>query len=575
MLQAEDQNIEKLFEKSAYSIPDYQRGYSWKKEQVIDLIDDIQDAIDMESGFYFLSTVTICLEVDDDKVQEDGKKDGPEFVIDGQQRIITLSLIMHFLSSQLKGGETRSKLDQCLFIEDDALRVTLKNRDDKKVFEKVLLNKDVKTESKLNISLARKEIEEHSSFDNKEKCRKFAKFLLESVVIIKNTVLNEECACQIFESLNDRGVYLTAFDLIKNRLFLISDDKKETDKKLDGIQQNIKGALGNGRSLSANTRNYFRFYLQVHYESFIEDGNMYKKFKEFSEKGRKSDQSFSNNFLEELSSDQNRNAFLSVISKDLGYASIKQKIKKLERLDHLKHYFNNVHKLKICQPILFALFYHMNIKNLENTLKDLYCLITRTRLSGKRLSKHQDILASIAYEMYHNKNKKFSNLLKDKIEQDGLSKFTQQKFKSHLKGLPEIDLKLAKDLLFDICLLSLKSTMQTIQRLYRKSSLEHILPKEFIQKDYPGITSDEHKLYVNNLGNLTILETKDNSSNSNKSIEEKLKMFNSKKYANFPVVNDIKSYLETKKSWTIEIIRERRERLADQYVKLVKFSWEK
>ena len=79
-----------LFDKGAhYVIPLYQRAYAWEDEEIVQLIDDINDS----TGDYYIGSLVVA------KVK--GKEEVYE-VVDGQQRLTTLYLLLHYLAS--RGG---------------------------------------------------------------------------------------------------------------------------------------------------------------------------------------------------------------------------------------------------------------------------------------------------------------------------------------------------------------------------------------------------------------------------------------------------------------------------------------
>src|SRR5438552_15669442 len=64
-------------------VPPYQRPYSWTDEQITDLLRDLSDAIRDKDAEYFLGTVVLTK-----------NKEGSHFVIDGQQRLATVSIVI-------------------------------------------------------------------------------------------------------------------------------------------------------------------------------------------------------------------------------------------------------------------------------------------------------------------------------------------------------------------------------------------------------------------------------------------------------------------------------------------------
>ncbi len=72
-----------------FFIPDYQRGYRWEKDEVTQLLDDIEEFANNPKGFYCLQPLVVVQQNDDKTVWE---------VIDGQQRLTTLFLILYQLT---------------------------------------------------------------------------------------------------------------------------------------------------------------------------------------------------------------------------------------------------------------------------------------------------------------------------------------------------------------------------------------------------------------------------------------------------------------------------------------------
>lgn len=85
-------NIQEVFgtylgDNKFYNIPEYQRGYKWTEQQVNQLLDDIHgfDTGGDDDLFYCLQNITLV------------EKDGNFNVVDGQQRLITLTILLSFL----------------------------------------------------------------------------------------------------------------------------------------------------------------------------------------------------------------------------------------------------------------------------------------------------------------------------------------------------------------------------------------------------------------------------------------------------------------------------------------------
>ena len=82
-------------------IPDYQRPYKWTIKHVQQLLDDLLTHFRNQEQVYRIGTVVI-------------HKDGKNFdIVDGQQRLITLSLLLYYLNNKKKLKE-KSLLDETI-----------------------------------------------------------------------------------------------------------------------------------------------------------------------------------------------------------------------------------------------------------------------------------------------------------------------------------------------------------------------------------------------------------------------------------------------------------------------------
>ena len=91
-------NVRDLLGKNYY-IPNYQRGYRWGKDEVSKLLDDIWDfASHRKSKFYCLQPLIIL-----PQESSDAEETVRYEVLDGQQRLTTLNLIIHYINEHFRG----------------------------------------------------------------------------------------------------------------------------------------------------------------------------------------------------------------------------------------------------------------------------------------------------------------------------------------------------------------------------------------------------------------------------------------------------------------------------------------
>ena len=109
----ENLEFDKLFEPSnksvldffrqsgaGYYIPEYQRGYSWDKDNIYQLLTDISDGVDRlvtckstEQEIHFLGTIITVIDQSSKNKDPKGKPTRIDMIIDGQQRVITISVM--------------------------------------------------------------------------------------------------------------------------------------------------------------------------------------------------------------------------------------------------------------------------------------------------------------------------------------------------------------------------------------------------------------------------------------------------------------------------------------------------
>ena len=75
--------ISNVLKTKRFRVPAYQRSYAWEQEHVNDLLQDIHDAIRSKESEYFLGSIVVT-----------GPTDGKHDVVDGQQRLTTISLLV-------------------------------------------------------------------------------------------------------------------------------------------------------------------------------------------------------------------------------------------------------------------------------------------------------------------------------------------------------------------------------------------------------------------------------------------------------------------------------------------------
>lgn len=229
--------VSQLFDIEAsvvYAIPRYQREYTWNKSQWESLFDDVQE----NDPGYFLGSI-ICINQTTDTLAVQRLE-----VVDGQQRLTTLSLLFAALYQSLKLHEKDLDDDQRVELINLKRKLVLKKGGDQlRVIPQIQNNNQNDYGAVLSDVGVISRCDTPAYAGNRKIFRAFRYFetrigemvdgendrlasimaLLDKVsqaCLVKIEVASHADAYTLFESLNNRGMPLTAVDLIKNKLLV-------------------------------------------------------------------------------------------------------------------------------------------------------------------------------------------------------------------------------------------------------------------------------------------------------------------------------------------------------------------
>ena len=191
---------------NSYVIPDLQRKYVWRKEQVERML----EAVSNREGKYLGNIVVLP------------GKGGIDFLVDGQQRLVTISLLCKVLSEKAVGASLKRKLEQILF-RDGSPRISFSDNNLNSFYKDFILNNNpdhfLDSQKIINnsISYLRKSLI-LKNLSNDKKINIFFKKVvtLQFGVIRCNNIAD---IYNLFEGLNSTGVSLTSVEKTKNSIF--------------------------------------------------------------------------------------------------------------------------------------------------------------------------------------------------------------------------------------------------------------------------------------------------------------------------------------------------------------------
>lgn len=217
--------IAEVLEKKKYAIDYYQREYKWEAKQIAELVADLTtkflELYDVSHARrevakypgYFLGSIIIS------------HKNGQPFIVDGQQRLTTLTLFLTYLRRLQHGREVLVDVDQLIFSEKFGEKSFNLDVEDRRacmeaLFEDGEYEPPVDSAESVHTLVAR-----YGELDGlfpdelkDESLPYFIDWLKDRVQLVQITAYTDEDAYAIFETMNDRGLKLTPADMLKGYL---------------------------------------------------------------------------------------------------------------------------------------------------------------------------------------------------------------------------------------------------------------------------------------------------------------------------------------------------------------------
>ena len=239
---AKEYSLKEVLADKKYIVDYFQREYTWERLQIEQLVEDLTSAFfdDFKEGDTPISVANYNTYYMGSIVLSD-KKNGVSSIIDGQQRITSLTLLLIFLLHK-SNGTMKSQIDNLIYsdsfgqmsfnIQVQEREVCLKSLYDNGEYEPT----DSDDDSTKNMAARYNDIEDVFPMENFDDIRlkSFVYWLLEKVILVKITATSEDNAYTIFETMNNRGKSLTSSDMLKG--FILSkfhDDEQRRKVNID------------------------------------------------------------------------------------------------------------------------------------------------------------------------------------------------------------------------------------------------------------------------------------------------------------------------------------------------------
>lgn len=492
-MKAKDSRIINIFDKDnkqVYKIPVYQRRYSWEIDQVKRLLDDIERSSGNGKEHFTGSVIY--------------KKIGKDLIlIDGQQRLLTVSLILKTIS--LLDSEFKFNNEKIVACEED-------DKDYKAImtsdsFDEIYI--DDKLRLKENFSYIKERVE-----NNIDAIKDGVKRL----IVVKIMLENDEDPQEVFESINSLGLKLTPSDLIRNFLLMSLEYNKQKT-----LYNNLWRKMQYEIIGEDYVEEYVNNYIMFKTGEVLSKDNVYKTYVDFA--------NASNKCHEELIKELTYYAkfYNLFVRDDDNHRTIRLLMKEIRSMDQttpypfLLHVFddwkNNIIDEKTLEEIInlivvylvrrivvdnvpssslrvyFLKLYNNIFNNNENRTKEnyykaIYKYMTSSYSRRDKMPNEDEFIEKLkTYHLYS--NRKFGNYLLGVIEQGRHENISKER------------------IIVDEC------------------SIEHIMPQTLTEEWERDLGEDYeiiHDTYLHTIGNLSLSASRYNTSYSNRSFLEKKKM---------------------------------------------------
>lgn len=277
-IEAKSMIFSHLFHTGRFRVPWHQRRYDWKKEHVIELLRDIDEAIRENRRCYFLGAIML--------VQKERR-----FweINDGQQRMVTVSLICACLSRLFHAENEQIHENLALRVlfdldvnstarlsDADELDPRLTPpRNDKTRYNLMIRGKTIGTNGKL--TAAWQLIEQFVSGMGLEKSKRFMDFLLNKIEVACLYIPDDVDPNSVYETINHRGKHLDDLDLIRNYLYSYFNAAEERSRR-DTVHDNLENVRTQLRN-DARAADYVRCFFQCKF-GFLPKDSFYRSARE-------------------------------------------------------------------------------------------------------------------------------------------------------------------------------------------------------------------------------------------------------------------------------------------------------
>ncbi|GAB3005653.1 DUF262 domain-containing protein [Saccharothrix stipae] len=248
-LEAHEVPLAKVFSSDyEFVVPDYQRPYTWEPAQATQLLADLAEAVDRDpEDPYFLGSVVLVKRQDDPRSE----------VIDGQQRLTTLTILLSVLRELTEDPRDADNLDTLIWEPGNTIldldsrpRLRLRPRDEEFFRKHVqarggmdMLHPDAKypNDAQARIAANARALRDGLNRWNPAERLALAKAVVQRTFLVMVSTSDLTSAYRIFSVMNSRGVELSPADIFKSGVIgaLPDQDKARYAEKWEDLEADL------------------------------------------------------------------------------------------------------------------------------------------------------------------------------------------------------------------------------------------------------------------------------------------------------------------------------------------------
>ncbi len=536
-----------------FSIPVYQRNYTWEEENCEKLLQDIV-SISQNKKTHFMGSITYILHhIDDEK----NLRQLQEFVIiDGQQRITTIMLLLKAIETKIPNEEIKKEIDNLLNLSGQKLRLK-PIKSDKEAFDLVMQNRSHEIQGvshiRNNYKFFTKELDNYISKGYRIE-EIYGAFLRLKIVAI-GLELGEDDPQVVFESINATGVQLKGLDLIRNYL-MMGENSDNQNHLYNTYWVPLEDWLG-----EKDLNDFIKTYLRIYLEKKLSEGEreVYYALKDYHRENFPND-------IQGLMSDMREYGRIYQIFLDRDHYFLHRGDP--QQLANLRLRVKDLVKIKFGVAKSFVLRCardfeegKLDYENFCEILQILISYFVRRSVCGDSTP----TLTRVLYSLY----RQLENVSADALKRYLGKSVGQMVFPNddRIKAAFLVRNAYAANQVCKFILLEIEKLSNAEPPKEENLEVEHFYPKTPTQewRDRVGDYFTFEQDYLNNFGNLTL--SGQNQKLGNKSYEAKIALM--EEYSSLHL-NDY--FINNTHSWGIEEVKARSEYLADQFCQVGLFK---